>query len=1000
MQRFITGLIFILGIGIGLGSDTTAAPRTIAIIVDDSGSMYGYPSGMARDVTPDLKQSLQIIVELLDTYNQHQEPDNKVTVVITCFGGKGVDVKGNPIEEFREIPLTGDPTQDIRRIFEEFSLVNPNRKSIKNQKLYQQTCFGMAFRKTQEKLDGQGGAMATIFLTDAVQTQSDDESLSLDISPFGNTYLFSLGEDIEELRQWSDRFRSNGQLSGFQMLRNGWEITPVFVSVFQKLLVPDDQSQYLVTEQTTADQSHPTITIQKLSDHAARYHIIFHSSSCPALRQITHQETPLVENQDYSVSHWTNFMTLEFPADKTPADAYQVVFDLPQSSMIASLVGLEDIPLVLMESRHPLDPMKSYPRNAEISLHFALMTTDDLTHPILSGDALNRFLQLINYSYQITEEIGSDTYQAPINPPFETLLSFHPTVQTNSRYVIRTGWSYHSAKPVVHTMAGGFILNQEPAISFHLTYTSDSLASGELWQGRVIGLEGWFSENPVPEKIQKITEIILQDSDSGAKYHVIRDPGQERFTGSLGRVIDTSVHTLEFAGAVPPGDYDLILEQRSFQTKPRKLTVDLKKTSFRQDLEKQGIWNQFVMGFRYLFGMESGKESIMEKRIDQASWTEDISILYYGHDAVSIELTPRIEPIFSDEECRKMYRTEGGLDFPAENAQLPYLWGFRHGEPQRIDHALTIALTPPGGILESSLIVKMQKIACDWEITKPLSPRPIVRLTSTIQWRNAPDLQLELPSEIVFNITSWGSNALDILRNAMFIAVLILIVVIGFFVLVTVVCFLRYIQVRRRLWREILTLAPQDFCLPIECKNAAFPEKAYRILEQKAAEREGTATPGRVMRDAIVNPNLRLLNKIYKRFRKRELLLLRNRCQEPNFDSEWTFSIADSPTIIVFGTEIPNDINAVRLRAPLGTFKARIGSITIHHKGDHWDIRLVPDSDIVVRYDNVDYILPVRDGILLTSGQRVWIGEQVGVWLVSFTVICVNDTVTLRFQPG
>ena len=236
-----------------------AEKRRIALLVDNSGRMYGRCKGVTcNDVMEEVKLALKNVLPLLYAYNREQGKDQQVEPVLVLFGGYS---KGK--EEFREITLTQNLEKDLELL---------ERELIPSSS-YNDTDFTLALNRTLEILEKRGNASCTVFLTDATSGRPVED---MNFSLFGRTFFYALNRNTIELDDLAVRYEKSGLQAEVNYLEHGWEITSSFVKAFLMLQQPKEGNHYFFHQDIVIESQPAIIELTKMTTTSATFHLIFH----------------------------------------------------------------------------------------------------------------------------------------------------------------------------------------------------------------------------------------------------------------------------------------------------------------------------------------------------------------------------------------------------------------------------------------------------------------------------------------------------------------------------------------------------------------------------------------------------------------------------------------------------------------------------------------------------------------------------------------------------
>lgn len=949
-------LLAVLTFMLLMPSTGVRAAARINLMVDNSGSMYGQcQQQKCEDVMPEVRRALGVVLGLLDAYNRHQPPERRTELLLTVFGGL---YQGQ--EEFKEIPLSGELSQDLQLLERELSPANG---------FYKNTKFSVGFRRALEILTRQGQADCTIFLTDAVDGGSLED---LDFTALGRTYLYSMMPDTDKLDLWAERINSAGGAASVSYLEHGWEICSSFVKVFLMLLQPENDSCFFSHYDQEASAEGMALRLDKLSQNAATYYLVFHGSETPDLQGVEFEGAPL-QTDAFTVGRGPNILTISLPAG-SQAGSYEALLGAMPNKPRISVFSTEAVKLLLLDRQHYQEPVVRYKRNAEIELTFGFAVHEGGSYRFLSPEQQAAFQQYVHVAYEVREEKGDDMLQQSTNDQLSVVHTFSPDFAGESRYTITSGWSYLDPNPPPTSQAGSFLLASEVAPELHLEFGSDQ---EEFWQGRRITVTAdWLqSADPLPAAYQDLPQIIIRDTGSQQEYVLKAEAKGNGYHADLGTTLLSGLHVFELVAPVATGLPGVSLTGRELTIAGRRLWLDLDEISFRSQENQTGVWGRLVSGWQYLLG-KAQKKSVSERlRLDAFPYDREIKLPYFDATEQVVTLSAAIEPQFADETFEVAAERLGLPAYTASKARLPGFMGLFRSDPQELQDALAVEWSPEGALTDldkAPLRITLSKRQCDWQLDTPLTPKPGVRYSFALLGPDGDRVALP-PATVNFEITTqnWDQEIVTTLRLSAFIAFGVLVGLLLFAILALLIWLRAHAMQRQELWEEILSLVPEDFCLA-----ERFPDKAYQICRAEILP-HSSFTPADIFSRMIQEKNEKLLRRVYTSLKLSELRALRERCQKANFDSTWEFPFSGGTTVTIYGSELAASRSAVRLRDQDGELPQVIGSLSVRGTDEEEQtILFAPKGYTVFRYKGEIYIPPHRHGLLLRSGDSIAVGLQ------------------------
>lgn len=969
-KHIFTCFLFFLALLVPLSGH--AAEKRIALLVDNSGSMYGKCGGTAcNDVMDGVKLSLKNVLTLLYAYNREQQKEQQVDVVLFLFGGYNQEKK----EEFREIFLTKDLETDVAMLENELI---PDTS-------YKDTDFNMALNRALENLKTRGKASSTVFLTDAISGRQVD---AMDFSMFGRTFFYSLNRKTVELDAIAAEYERRGLQAEVNYLEHGWEVTSSFVKAFLMLFQPKEGNHYFFHRTFEIGSQQDTLELKKLSEASATFHLIFHDKSAPEFKDLTLNGRKM-ESAAYTIFQGPNIVTVKLKKG-SPAGEYAVEFTGQQAACMVSVFGIEEAPLLLLEKKHGVSEV-SYRKNEEVVFEFSFGLIDK-GRPVYLTEAENQaFSRYVHAGITISETKGSDSFEHIGDfTHFTVSHAFKPENRGDSEYTIKTGWSYLNANPVPVTEVGTFLLLKEPAQVLKLEFSSDT-KDNEIWQGRPVSAKAHWENLSLPEHYSEITGIEIADTATGNRYHLKAAKGSQSFHGELGRELSPGRHIFELVDPLQAEEIEVSLTGKELEIRPRTFQLDIIETTERSGKTREGIFNKLKNGFLYLTGNKTKKRWFEDYPIKQFPLTMDIKIPYYDSHNHELKIKPVLNPIFDDEILKVICEYKGPKAYSASNAREPKFFGLYRGEHQKIDNALTIQIDPDKRKLTTGELhtVKFIKKECDWEIVGAQMASSSMTYVPSIEVSGSEIQLAENRMGFSFSTQAWDREIISALRASAFVifaalSVFLFLIILGFLI------YLRSHSLHRQEhWEVICRMMPEDFCRP-----GFFPQKAYKYCEERSIE--GGRTPGEVLSQAVRGNDKKLLSRIYKAFSLNELKDLREKCQSCNFDSTWEFPVSGGTNVTVYGSEMNSSEDGVRLRDFECSLPPVIGNVSARQTGNGVQMKFAPSPDIVFMLKEDLFIPPYNGAIELQSGDVILVGRHKDALPVAMNISAYGDTLVIQ----
>jgi hypothetical protein len=961
--------LFFLALSFPLNGHT--AEKRIALLVDNSGSMYGKCHGMVcNDVMDGVKLSLKNVLTLLYAYNREQKKEQQVDVVLFLFGGYH-----QKKEEFREIVLTKDLEKDVALL--ESELI-PGTS-------YKDTDFSIALNRALENLKTRGKASCTVFLTDAISGRQVDE---MDFSMFGRTFFYSLNRKTVELDAIAAEYERRGLQAEVNYLEHGWEITSSFVKAFLMLFQPREGNHYFFHRNSEIGSQQDTLELKKLSEASATFHLIFHDRSAPGFKELTLNGRKM-DSAAYTTFQGPNIVTVKLKKSSPPGE-YTVEFTEQPAACMVSVFGIEEAPLLLLEKKHGVSEV-SYRKNEEVVFDFSFGFIDKGRTVYLTEEENQAFSRFVHAGFTISENKGSDFFEHIGDlTHFTVSHAFKPENRGDSQYTIKTGWSYLNANPVPETEVGAFLLLKEPAQVLKLDFSSDT-KDNKIWQGRPVSAKARWENLSLPERYSEITGIDIADTATGNRYHLKAAKGGQSFHGDLGKDLSPGRYIFELVDPLHNGEIEVSLTGKELEIRPRTFQLDIRETTERSGKTREGILNKLKNGFLYLTGNKKKDRWFEEYQIKRFPITKDIKIPYYDSHIHELKVKPVLSPIFDDEILKVICEYKGPKAYSAADAREPIFFGLYRGDHQEIDNALTIQLDPDKRRLTRGELhtVKFIKKECDWEIDSSQMAPPSMTYIPSIEVSGAEIQLAENKMGFSFSTQAWDREIISALRASAFIifaalSVLLFLIILGFLI------YLRSHSLHRQEhWEVICRMMPEDFCRP-----GFFPLKAYKYCEERSIE--GGRTPGEVLSQAVRGNDRKFLSRIYKTFSLKELRDLREKCQSCNFDSTWEFPVSGGTNVTVYGSEMNSSEDGVRLRDFECSLPPVIGNISARQSGNGVQMKFTPSPDIVFRSKDVLFIPPHNGAVELQSGDVILVGRHKEALPVALNISAYADTLVIQ----
>lgn len=979
--------LFALMVGCVLGGAADcswARPSRIALLVDNSGSMYGKcgRNEVCQNIMPEVKRALAIVLEMLYAYNQKQPPDQQLEMVLTLFGGV---FKGR--EEFEEIKLGPDLKQNLEILNQRLMPARTN--------YYQETDFALAFRRMLALLQNRGKADLTIFLTDAVKGGSSQGGASLDLSYFGNTYLYSLMRDTAGLVEWQRQFEAQHVQAETIYIEKGHQVLASFATVFLKFLIPESQEQYFSYEELELPANRMVLPLAKLTQSQATYYVIFHGSETPQLERVEFGGSP-VAGAEVSSQAGVNLLTVEL-REGTAAGPYTLILKPLQQPRQTMVIGLENTTLVLVDRLNPLENRNVYKRNDEVSFHFGFAVEEGGRKTFLNEGQERAFLQLVNFSFEMQERNGGDRWAKP-EDRHETRYfhQFSPTGHDDAVYDIMTGWSYSGKNPQASQKAGSFVISRLAGQELALEFSS---SRGDLWHGLETKVRAVFLQPAkLPPHVQQLDRITIRDQATRKLYMLTRPGEGAAYEGSLGRMLEPGAHAFELVDPSPAGPPEIVLTGRELKIKPRQIALSIKETFSRQNPEEEGFLGKLRDGFEYLLGRSDEGFFHRSEEVSQFPVSKDVLLQYYDKDSYRLETQSKVEPVFAGETVNVEAAYRGGRSYIAEHAYLPGFLGIFQGRAETLKDALTIDLSPDPSQakLGETLSLAMEKKGYDWEIPDILTPKPELQYRFVL---TEGDDRVPLgAASIVLNIKTkpYGKEIITGMRWFAFLALIVLAALFLLVLLALLIMYRGYIVQRQGLCDEIMGRVPWDFC-----GSDLFPDASWRLLGDEALKR-GLDKPGRVLQKALEEQNHSLLKRIWRPFKVSQLKALRDRCKATNLDSHWDFEVSAGSLVIVCGSELNPAGNVIRLRDD--DLPPVIGQLKIQQAGEGqpspWEteVRFSVKSHLVVQHNGRSFIPPIKHDLEVRDNDVLAIGLNINELKFKLTVNVTEKALTVTSQ--
>ena len=651
----------------------SAESKKITLIVDNSGSMYGHLNN--QNVMPEVKKSLEIILELLHAYNRGRPDSDKAELVLTLFGG----VTDEGRKEFREIELTTNLDENL-------SIINNELVPVEG-KYYVTTSFSLAFRESIEVLEKRGKADYTIFLTDAVSSGPTASDENLESRYLGNIILYSLGLNISPLEKWHSKFVKDGLDSEVIKLNEGWEIVTSFIKVFLNILLPESNNKYLFVKDDFPINKRKQVGIEKISEKEAIYRFVFHGENMPKLAQILFEGKEVQRNL-YHVEQGTIITTVSMKGGTKPGEYKFIFSDDDNSAKRITTIGREAVELVLIESNH-IESGIRHQRNEEIEFDFNFAHRKGDSYVQLSDNQLEHFRKLVNVDYLIQEKNGTETIRKPKETSkLEFTQKFSPSSSEDQTYIIKTGWSYIDLLPVPATLVGSFIIGQEVSPELQLTFQSDR---DGFWQGREFSIRGSFlyGDKSVPDNLLSQSTVIIRNTTTGKTYSLPK-VSDNTYILDIGTINQAGVHKFSLISPTTYNNRAILLSGKELEIKEREIIVESTDVYNRFNPIEETFFRKIGNGFRFLIGVKSPYNYATKGRITDFPAEKNVFIQYYDEDSFLVKLKPSITPLFEDEVSIFIFSYTGPKSYNAENVHQPKCIHFIGKEISFIKYALTI----------------------------------------------------------------------------------------------------------------------------------------------------------------------------------------------------------------------------------------------------------------------------------------------------------------------
>jgi hypothetical protein len=950
-----------------------AENRKIALLVDNSGSMYGRCSGVTcNDVMEEVKLALKNVLPLLYAYNREQDKEQQVEPVLVLFGGYS---KGQ--EEFREIALTQDLAKDLELL---------ERELIPSSS-YNDTNFTLALKRTLEILEKRGKASCTVFLTDATSGHPVDD---MNFSLFGRTFFYALNRNTIELDDLATRYEKSGLQAEVNYLEHGWEITSSFVKAFLMLQQPKEGNHYFFHEDIEIESQPAIIELTKMTTASATFHLIFHGKSAPVFKSLFFDSKAL-DPVSYTMYQGPNILTLKLNKD-SPAGQYSVNLGKTPGTKQISLFGIEAATLQLLEREH-IKPGKNYKKNEEVVFNFSFGVMDKEKTVFLTDEQNKAFKNFVHVNFLIEETKGADNFKSKDDLNHFTIAHvFNPKNSDDSEYTIKTGWSYLNSNPVPDMEVGKFVLTKDPAQLMKLDFYTDT-PDQKFWQGRSISVKAKWDNSSLPTHYADISEIEIRDTTTDEHFWLQLDNEKLFFVKEIGKHLAPGKHIFELVTPDPDVGSGVSLKGKELTVLPRIFELKIEEITERSGKTKDGIYNKLKNGFLYLTGNKK-KQRIVEKyQVKKFPYTKEIHIPYYDANIHVMKVQGALKPVFKDETYVVETSYNGPDSYTAKNARIPEFFGLFKGEPMEIDDALLVRIVPDKTQMhpERWQTIEFIKKECDWEINDLAATTPGITYTPKLIVAGE-DINLTR-NKVFFSLStqSWDKEIISTLRASAFIAFFIL-TMIFFLMILAFLIFLRSHSLHRQeQWETICKMMPEDFCQP-----GYFSQKAYKICEDRSV---GTGrTPRETLSRSIRDNDKKFLSKLCKAFSLNELKILKERCKSSNFDSVWEFSVAGGTTVTVYGSELNSSPDCIRLRDLEGSLPQALGSITARQANNGMELKFNPRPEVVFRLKDTLFIPPYNGASVLQSGDVMLIGRHKGELPLAVTVSAYEDSLIIQCQ--
>ena len=974
----------------------TAAASRIAIVVDNSGSMYGNCSpGPCEDISPDVKHALRIILELTDAYNADKAEADQVDVVLTLFGGaKSKDDPGQP--EFQEVELSGVLSTDLTTL----------EREIQRDRGYHGTDFTTGFRGTAEALARRGRADTSIFLTDA-RNHGTGAADGIDLTLFGRTYLYGFRAEARTLDQWEGYFEDQGGHAEVHPLRYGWQVSDSFITVFVKLLASQAGQRYLTRQALEVGPGNAQVDVRKLGDGAATLFLV-HAQEALRLSGVQRGDQP-VDPSAYTSRSGTSLLTLQL-AEGSEAGVYSLLFESPKHSQVVTAILIDGVSLVLVDRLHLPGTAEEHKRNEEVGFHFGFAAASAPEGVLLDAESERSFLDLIDIRIVASESEGTDLWD--VEDPGSSLQRTHvfaPSVTGDSRYAVQTGWSYVSAVPEASFQAGEFVLSEFPAQELRLSFASDRGA--DIWEARDVRASARWVEGPDPIRDEHLNarEIRLRHESSGREFVLSRSDDESPYSGDLGGDLGPGTHTFALLAPDPGETPGIVLTGRELKIQPRAIRVNLRETFAREALpEEEKLIARIRAGLRFLLGKAGGETETREVVLDSFPQELEVLLLYYGAAEHELVFSLEIDPVFEDETPTVGAALSGNRAFDARDAWQPRLFGLSRGRKTTVEDALAIDLDPdpPAGTPGQTTTVKLVKANCDWNIKIPLAPAPELTYEPALE-RAGVVRELE-PAVIRLSVKTrpLDQQIINALRKSAITALLFIALLIVLTILALLMAWRARDVSKMEVWNDLLKRAPWDFCRR-ELVGTHFPKGAFRRLE-KFVEDEPSEKPYQRMRKLITSSDpadRKELRRLRWASRKSELEALRARCKQQNLKASWEFDLAPSQSVAVCGTDADQDERAVRLRdrRHLRSDQGRVALVSERGRGGAAPRYLVsyhPSEHLPCRVKGGEVEVPPHRGPLeIEPGSYVDIGPDAANLRIRLSASYIDGRITVTTTP-